>query len=81
MKYISYESLLFSETSDFLRCSPKSTGVNHFSPLMYLFFDQNITFFASSFIAMLRTINLFFVFKNKNYCYFAASVTSAPLAC
>ena len=33
------------------------------------FFDQNMTFFASSFVAMLRTTNLVFVFKNKNYCY------------
>ena len=33
------------------------------------FFDQNITFFATSFISMLRTTNLFFVFKNKNYRY------------
>ena len=28
-----------------------------------------MTFFASFFIAMLRTTNLFFVYKNKNYCY------------
>ena len=27
------------------------------------------TFFASSFIAMHQKINLFFAFKNKNYCY------------
>ena len=33
------------------------------------YFDQNITFFASSFVAILQTNNLFFVFKNKNYCY------------
>ena len=34
------------------------------------FFDQNITFFASSVIAMLRTTNLIFFFsKKKNYWY------------
>ena len=31
-----------------------------------VFFDQNIIF-ASSFIAMLQTTNLFIVFKNNNY--------------
>ena len=38
--------------------------------LSYVFFkNQNITFFSSFFIFMLRMINLFFDFKNKNWCY------------
>ena len=38
--------------------------------LSYVFFKNwNIIFFASFFIYMLRMINLFFAFKNKNCCY------------
>ena len=43
--------------------------INIFFTFHMSLFDQNITCFASSFVAMLRTTNLFFVFKNKNYCY------------
>ena len=53
--------------SDVLRHSAKFIGGMCFSSMSW--FDQNITFFASSFIAMVRSTNLFFVFKNKNYCY------------
>ena len=46
------------------------------------FFDQNITFFASSVIAMLRTTNLIFFFQKKRIIdIFAASITVAPLTC
>ena len=61
-------NLLFSETSDFLWPFAKIIGVMYFSPLVCLFWSKH-NIFSSCFIAMLRTTNLFFLFKNKNYHY------------
>ena len=45
------------------------------------FLNQNVTFFASSFIAILRNDQLFLISKIRIIFIFAASITSAPLTC
>ena len=71
--------MLFAETSDFLRCSPKSIAVMYFLPLMCLFWSKH-NIFCFFFYCYASNNQLIFLFqKIRSLFIFAASVMSVPL--
>ena len=71
--------MLFAETSDFLRCYPKSIAVMYFLPLMCLFWSKH-KIFCFFFYCYASNNQLIFLFqKIRSLFIFAASVMSVPL--